>query len=423
MKIILAAKSVYPFHPFGGVQKYVYHYAKYLSKNGVDVEIVAPLDNKRKERTEKFENITYTFLSPSIYRYLEYPIGWLGVHFFSRSLAKYLSRKTFDLLHAFDMTAFQYLKANKRRPVITHTFTDNFLTNPISSGNLIKKVFSEKSKADEIKKTKIIITPFSEPSLKRKYWIQYQLKTKPMAACFHQSDKIFFEADVFAKQINEAYRLDTKKSDILPVGVDLHFIQEKLGQGNMFINREQLGFKEDDIVLMTVNRLAADKGVDKIVLSLSELIKTNSKIKLIIIGSGYQEAEIKKIIEEKNLKEYIRHFKDVPENELYFYYRLSDIYLSVFSYPGSSLSTLEAMACSLPVITTAQPWLVENKKNGVAIQNNESATIKSAVLNLIESGRLKEMGNESLRGVQPYDWQKVALAGIRKYEHMLGVRL
>lgn len=423
MKIILAAKSVYPFHPFGGVQKYVYHYAKYLSKNGVDVEIVTPLDNRGKERAEKFENITYTFLSPSIYRYLEYPIGWLGVHLFSRSLAKYLSRITFDLLHAFDMTAFQYLKAKKRRPVITHTFTDNFLTNPISSGNLIKKVFSGKSKADEIKKTKIIITPFSGPSLKRKYWIQYQLKTKPMADCFHQSDKIFFEADIFLEQINEAYQLDARKSDILPVGADLRFIQEKLGQGNMFINREQVGFKEDDIVLMTVNRLAADKGVDKIVLSLSELIKVNAKIKLIIIGSGYQEGEIKKIIEEKNLKEYIRHFKDVPENELYFYYRMADIYLSVFSYPGSSLSTLEAMACSLPVITTAQPWLVDNKKNGAVIQNNEPATIKSAVLNLIESGQLKEMGNESLKSVQPYDWQKVALAGIRKYEQMLGVRL
>ena len=118
MKIILAAKSVYPFHPVGGVQKYVYYFAKNLAQQGVEVEIVAPLD-KGQPRSERFDGLTYTLLRPCISWYLEYPIGWLGVHLFSYSLAAYLRRQTFDLAHCFDMTGLQYLRQPSRKPVIT----------------------------------------------------------------------------------------------------------------------------------------------------------------------------------------------------------------------------------------------------------------------------------------------------------------
>src|SRR3989338_1724095 len=106
MKIVLAAKSVYPFHPVGGVQKYVYNLAKHLSKEGVSVEVVALLDGG-KPRTESFEGVRYTFLWPSIFWYLEYPIGWLGVHIFSLKLTNYLKSIDFDILHSFDMAGYQ----------------------------------------------------------------------------------------------------------------------------------------------------------------------------------------------------------------------------------------------------------------------------------------------------------------------------
>ena len=102
MKVILAAKSIYPFHPVGGVQKHAYYLAKFLTKNNIDVEIVARLDKKGKPRREKIDGITYTLIRPAIYRYIEYPVGWIGVHLFSWSLAKYLQKKEFDVLHAFD---------------------------------------------------------------------------------------------------------------------------------------------------------------------------------------------------------------------------------------------------------------------------------------------------------------------------------
>jgi len=118
MKVILATKSIYPFHSVIGVQKYAYYLAKFLTKNNIDVEIVARLDKKGKPRREKIDGITYTLIRPAIYRYIEYPVGWIGVHLFSWSLAKYLQKKEFDVLHAFDIVSYKYLKFRDRRPTL-----------------------------------------------------------------------------------------------------------------------------------------------------------------------------------------------------------------------------------------------------------------------------------------------------------------
>lgn len=416
MKVILSAKSVYPFHPVGGVQKYVYYFAKHLACKGIDLEIVAPLD-QGKPRTEIYDGLKYTFLKPAIYRYLEYPIGWFGVHLFSRSLNKYLQNVQFDLLHSFDITGYQYGRNRHRRPVIAHIFTDNYLCNPISLANSFDLFNLSRSKFNRIKEQKIRISPFTGKAIKLKYLAQYLFKIKPMYQCLKQSDSVFFEADAFQKEVNELYQLNSKKSTVIPVGTDISFIQKAIKETH--ISRGELGFNDKDIILITVNRLAADKGVDKIVLALEKIVKEASQVKLVIIGSGYQEKEIREIIKQKGLESYVCHLKNVSEGELYSYYNISDIYVSAFSYPGSSVSTLEAMACSLPIITTAQPWLVKNNSNGIVINSNSPDTIRDAVLNMINEDRLAEKGKASNEIVRDFNWDHIVKKAIGKYEEIL----
>lgn len=412
MKVILAAKSVYPFHPFGGVQKYVYYFAKHLVRRGVDVEIVAPADSG-KPRVEEYDGLTYRLLSPSIYRYLEYPIGWLGVHLFSRSLAKYLRKAQFDLLHSFDLTGYQYLKTRNRKPVVAHIFTDNYLCNPIS----LRNIFNVRN-FDKIKEKKVKISPFDSGAVKSQYLAQYLLKVKPLHATLTSCDAVFFEDDIFLKEVSELYRLGSQKSYVVPVGIDLPYVQQALASHS--ISRADIGFNAEDVVLITVNRLAADKGVDKIIAALEMIVQQIPRVKLIVIGSGYQEKELLEMIAQKGLDGHIRHFKDVPEKDLYQYYRISDIYLCAFSYPGSSVSTLEAMACSLPVITTAQPWLVREGGNGLVLKNNDPCSIRDAVLRLVREGKLKARGAVSRTIVQMFGWESIAQKAIEKYEGILG---
>lgn len=416
MKVVLSAKSVYPFHPVGGVQKYVYYFAKHLQRKGVDLEIVAPLD-KGKPRSENYEGLKYTFLKPAIYHYLEYPIGWLGVHLFSQSLSRYLQDNTFDLLHSFDMTGYHYIKLKKRKPVIAHIFTDNYLCNPISLGNPVDWSNLNVGQHNRIKEAKVRISPFSDRKTKIKYGAQYLFKIKPMYTCLKNADCIFYEADKFKREVNELYHFQDGRGTIIPVGTDIAMAAQSAD--SFHVSRKSLGFHEEDKILITVNRLAADKGVDKIVLALEQIIRKNPAVKLIIIGAGYQEKEILDLISQKRLSQHVMHFKNVPESQLVQYYRLSDLYISAFSYPGSSVSTLEAMACSLPVITTAQPWLVRNNENGMVLEHNDPELIARAVLDLIAKCDLKAMGQKSGEIVKDYDWQLIVDEACDQYNRIL----
>src|SRR3989338_280058 len=416
MKIILAAKSVYPFHPFGGVQKYVYYFAKHLAGQNVDLEIVAPTD-AGKPRVEKYDGLTYRLLSPSIYKYLEYPIGWLGVHLFSCSLAKYLRQTRFDVLHSFDLAGYQYLKTKNRKPVAAHIFTDNYLSNPIPLSNVFNVLNLTATRFDKIKEKKVAISPFDSWEVKLPYLVQYLLKVKPLYTSLRYSDAIFFEDDIFLREVGKLYRIDSKKSDVLPVGVDLSLREPALGERPL--SRADIGLSPKDIVLITVNRLAADKGVDKIITAIEMIVQEISQIKLIIVGSGYQEKELLEMIVQKGLEKYVKHFKNIPEEKLYQYYKMSDIYVCAFSYPGSSVSTLEAMACSLPVVTAAQPWLIREGENGLVLKTNDPVVIRDAVLRLVRENNLKRQGSISRRIVEKFGWQNIAEKAVEKYKEIL----
>jgi len=416
MKIIIAAKSVYPFHPVGGVQKYAYHFAKHLSKKGVDVEVVAPLDEGRP-RTEKQDGVTFTLLAPSIFRYLEYPVGWWGVHRFSRSLAAYLKGKNFDLLHSFDMTGYSYATLKKRKPVIAQIFTDNYLSNPISSVNPLNFLSFWGRRTEEIKKEKIKISPRAGLKTIFRYPAQYFLKMRPMDQYLKNVDSVFLEDKGFENEVAELFGLDKNKCDVLPVGVDTAFINAKLRDS--VLRRKDIHLNDGNTVLLTVNRLAADKGVDKIVSALEDIAKVIPSVKLIIVGDGYEKEEITDLIAGKGLKNKVVHLTGVTEEKLYDIYKLADIYICAFSYPGSSLSVLEAMASSLPVITTAQPWLVADKRNGIFLQNNSPKSICEAVLKIINEGNLKQKGQVSKEKAEQYDWNTVAAAALQKYEQVI----
>jgi len=204
----------------------------------------------------------------------------------------------------------------------------------------------------------------------------------------------------------------------VPAGIDLSYVQQALASHS--ISRADIGLSAKDVVLITVNRLAADKGVDKILAALEMIVQEAPQVKLIVIGRGYQEKELLEMIAQKGLGGYIRHFKDVPEEDLYQYYKISDVYLCAFSCPGSSISTLEAMACSLPIVTTAQPWLVREGENGLVLKDNDPRSIRDAVLRLVQEDKLKTQGAVSRTIVQKFEWESIVRKAIEKYEEILG---
>jgi len=392
MKVIIASRAVIPFHEYGGMEKYVYFLGKYLVENGIDVEVVTSIPTVKK-RQEVLNGVKYTFIPPILNRWKENPaMLWSFLHLFSANVAKYLKKIDVDILHSYEISAYRYLHLDNRVPVVFQPFvsyqTPQFLN--ITSNRLVETL---------------------------KQPVKYLIKIRPLAYCARNADAIASEGDFQIREIMDIFGIEREKIFSLPVGTEVSRIKEMISKGKL--SREDLGLKEGDLVLISVNRLSPEKGISYLIDALNLIKREIGNIKLILIGSGPDEKNILSQIKVYKLTDNVVHLKNVKEEELYNCYAISDIYVSPTLHTDFVMSILEAMVCGLPIVSTGQEFLVKDGVNGYVVPKRKPKAIADAVLKMYENNSIKKMGFMSKNIVKNYDWNIIAKKAIEEYEKLI----
>ena len=388
MKVILLTKAVFPFHGYGGIEKYPYYLGKYLIKEGIDVEIITYLD-RGKKRVEIYDDIKYVFIPPMLHwRRLS------GSYPYRINVARYLRKEKFDILHGYSATPYIYLHFKKRLPTIIQPFGMEVFTAPyVTERRGINKIFVKIS---------------SQHSLKY---------------CITHADAVASEGDFQVNQIIELFKIDREKIFNLLIGVDISFIRERLESIDM--SRTDLGFSDNDFILISVNRFFPDKGIDYLVDAFNIIKQKIDNAKLILIGGVRSEMENEiyqrtvKQIKSYKLTDSIVLLKNISERLLYDYYYLSDIYVSPTLANDFIMSIQEAMACGLPIVSTGQEFLVKSGINGYTVPKQDPEAIAGAVLKIYYEQLGHKMGKMSKSMVKEYDWEVVTKTAIKKYEELI----
>ncbi|MDA3780733.1 MAG: glycosyltransferase family 4 protein, partial [Bacteroidales bacterium] len=124
-----------------------------------------------------------------------------------------------------------------------------------------------------------------------------------------------------------------------------------------FLEKKYLN-SNSQISLLYLARIEKTKGIYELI-NTYEILKNKYKnINLIIAGDGLEEENIKHLVRKKNLKdiEFLGFVNDASKISVF---RNSHIYVFPSYSEGMPTSVLEAMACGLPVITTAVGGLVD----------------------------------------------------------------
>jgi len=388
MKIIMASRAIWGFHSFGGMERYVYFLSKYLVKNGCEVEIITSLTRKIPFRSKKIGAEKITFLSPYVNKLYTNPIRyWL----FTKSISRYLKSKDFDVLHAYGITAYHYLKEiENRKPTVVQPF-----------GN-------EEFKARE------------KENLIKRIYLDFFIR-KPKIYCLQHSDAIASEGDLQSQEIMEIFDVPKEKIFILPDGVEFEFIQKCIS--NSKLSKEELSINDADLVLINVNRLASNKGVNYLIDALYLLNKQNKlNVKLILIGTGPEEQKINEQIRKLQLEDKVVHFKNIPDEKMFQLYTLADISITPTLYEGLPLVILEAMACGKPIIASnvsEVPQVVKHGENGFLVPPRDPKAIANAVLEIYDKNLFRRMGKKSKEIAKNYDWNIIAKKAIGKYEELI----
>jgi glycosyltransferase involved in cell wall biosynthesis len=139
--------------------------------------------------------------------------------------------------------------------------------------------------------------------------------------------------------------------------------------------------------LLYIGRLVKNKGIENILSAFYKISRKHRKIKLIIIGSGPFELEIKDFIEKNQLHESILLKGQMTHNEICYYYNIASVLLNPGASGGLPNVIIEAIASELPVIATdvgaTKDVVNEEKGTGILIKNYDSKSIESAILKIL----------------------------------------
>jgi glycosyltransferase involved in cell wall biosynthesis len=133
--------------------------------------------------------------------------------------------------------------------------------------------------------------------------------------------------------------------------------------------------------ILAVGRLARQKGFDLLLPAFARLVETSPRAHLTLVGTGPDEAALRRQRDELGLHERVtfRGFVDNP----YPLMRVADLYVLSSRYEGFPNVALEALACGTPAVAAACPGvagLVVPGVNGWLAPNEDVPGLAQALL-------------------------------------------
>lgn len=167
--------------------------------------------------------------------------------------------------------------------------------------------------------------------------------------------------------------------------------------------RMEFGFSKNNILIVSVGTLGKgiNKGMDYLIRAVSELIKKNININLLIVGEGELKEELIILTNELGILSAVKFLgkrRDI-KNIL----NIADIFVLASIFEPFGIAIIEAMAMAKPVIATNSggiPEIIRDGENGLLVEPRDYHTITEKIEILINKPDLrKRLGEEARKTV------------------------
>lgn len=162
------------------------------------------------------------------------------------------------------------------------------------------------------------------------------------------------------------------------------------------------GLKTDDRILMTAGRLHRQKCYDHLIQAMPMVQAAFPTVKLLILGEGEEENNLKKLVNSLELKEKIIFMGLRPDVDRML--QCSELFVLPSRWEGLPNALMEAMAAGKPVVATAVggvPELVADGVTGVLVPPEDFRALADAIKGLLsDEKRALAMGAAGRERVQ-----------------------
>jgi len=252
------------------------------------------------------------------------------------------------------------------------------------------------------------------------FGLQGKLLTKMKKNTLTNAKSITVVSNAIKGEILE--KIDSKLNiDVIPMGVDSKLFNP---------NKKDLSIKKKYNIqgpfLLFVGRLAEKKGVKYLLDAMPGILRKNNKTKLMIIGTGPLESELKQQAKNLKIENNVIFMGAIQNNQLPKYYATADIFVgpSIITREGDReglpVTLMEAMSSGSIIVATdleGNKDIIKDNENGFLVKQNSSIEILDCILKSLKDKSLsaKILKNSQKIIKEKFDWKVIK----EKYKEML----
>lgn len=354
----------------GGAERYAYELAQALGRRGHDVDVYTATTTS--EQVETHRNVTVTRL----FRRRRIPI--VETIYYGLRTRQIIDFDAYDVVHGTLMPA---------------STVGLFPDSSISDTPVV--VTCHLSAFD----TMISLQPDTVIDYLMKY-VVHPTNTAFDIFSGQMADHTIAISDQMHKRLVKTYRIPDNKTTTILHGVDVDKFTPNVSPHSA-VNPDQL-------TLLTVSRLAPEKGIELAIKGIAEI--SNHNPELLIAGTGRHEERLRGLADDLDVSDQVRFLGYVPDDELPSLYATADIFTLTSRHEGFGLVLLEAMACGTPVVATdvgGIPSVVQDEETGYLIPREERA-FAECVGQLADAELRDQMGANARSYAEANSWDKIA---------------
>ena len=210
----------------------------------------------------------------------------------------------------------------------------------------------------------------------------------------------------------------TEQVTTIPTGIDF----SKYKTTDRDLMRKNQGWN-NDIILISVGRLALEKNWETLLMAAAEVINKYSDVRLVIIGAGTEHEDLQELTEELGIAGQVEFTGKVEPEDVSAYLAAADIFCFASITETQGLATLEAMAAGLPVAAVDASGTSDAVENGIQgfLTPNDSVALAYAIERLVVNPDLRDrMGSAAKIRAREFDIILLAKKLLEVYEIAMG---
>jgi D-inositol-3-phosphate glycosyltransferase len=233
------------------------------------------------------------------------------------------------------------------------------------------------------------------------------------------TDRVLVTSGREKENLLRLYGAEPARTAVVPCGVDFDLFRPL----DRAAARRRIGAGGEERIVLYVGRLAAEKGLDRLLRAVARL-KHVADLRLIVVGGdGERDAAVRQMKEMSGacgIADRVAFRGRVEQKELPWYYSAADLLALPSSYESFGMVALEALACGTPVAATrvgAMEELLRDAPNGRLAQDLRPSALADAIEALLKDR--PPMTETIRRSVAPYAWSRVAAEVLHVYKETL----